>query len=98
VGASDDVGECLTADDGHGVEPLTVGELAQVIERQDAGVLQLGGHLRLLHEAHQDVRPSVQGAVEPLQGDGAAQHPIPHQRDGPHPAFAQITFERVARR
>jgi len=78
LGAEEDLGEGVAADDGHGVVPLPVGELAQVVERQDAGVLQLGGDLRLLHEARQDVRPVTQVGVQAL--DSATVRPSSRSR------------------
>jgi hypothetical protein len=50
------LGEGAAADETHGVEGLLVGAAADLVDRHDAGVLQLSGHLRLTQEARPQSR------------------------------------------
>jgi hypothetical protein len=74
----------------------------EVVDRDDAGVLQLPGDARLREEALEDrVRlagvPRQRLRVEHLHRDRALEHRVPHAQDDAHAAARHLAEQHVAR-
>jgi hypothetical protein len=75
-----DVDEGAAADQLHGEERAAAGQPADVVDRHDAGVLQLAAHPCLLDEAAQEFRVLIPAAAQHLDGQVAAQVRVPAGR------------------
>jgi len=79
---------------------------AQLVHRDDAGVVELAGHLRLFEEARELVRLDLWRAAargrlalaeDHLHREMAAQIAVPHAQDRAHAAARDLALELVAR-
>ena len=80
----------------HG-EERAFAEGADVVDRDDAGVLQLAADLRLLDEAAHHVDIIAEFFAENLQSDVAAQVRVATFQHGTHPAPRDLTVDTVTR-
>ena len=97
VHVDDDLPQRVPPHLAHCEEVAAVAHAAQLVNRHDARVLELGGGLRLLQKARDDAGAVQQLGVEELDGQGAPQHPVAHPPHSPHPALAQRPQVLIAR-
>jgi hypothetical protein len=81
--------ERLTLDQLHGVEVAAVG-LADGVDRDDVGVVQLGGGLRLALEPLDRLLREPEPGRQDLEGDPAIQRQLAGLVDDAHPASADL--------
>ena len=93
IGA-DRLAERLAADEPHGVIRRVA--LAQLVDRDDAGVLELGGDLGLVEEPRAD--DGIIGLLGPelLQRDLAAERAVAGEPDAAHAPLGVEVGERVS--
>jgi len=93
----DGFGQRAPFDEAHGVERLLVlGPPGQLIDRNDAGVLQLAGDPSLLQEAGRGVGVVGTFGAELLESNLAAQVPVAGQPDLANAALGMQPGQRVA--
>jgi hypothetical protein len=92
----DQDGHVLTRDDAHRVEGPSVREPANVVDRDDAGVLELGGRLGLRLEADEEIRGPEQIGMERLQRNMPAEPTIPGEPDLSHAAPTEKRAQLVS--
>ena len=92
--AGEPVTEGLALDEGHDVEELAIGAAA-VEQREDVGVLEIGGELDFLEEAL-GANDGRQFRVDDLDRDLAAMADILGEVDGGHAARPEFAFDAVA--
>ncbi len=90
------VGEGVPLDELHHQERAAVGQRAEVVDRRDAGVLELAGDSRLGEEAACDGRVGRIAILEELDGDVAVEREVAGAVDDAHPAAADDRTECVA--
>ena len=81
--------EAIAADPLHRVEQPAVRQLAEIVDRHDAGVLEPGEDARLVGVLRQ--------ALDDLEGDLAVQHRVAREVDDAHAAAAEDGDQLVAR-
>ena len=87
--------ETLAAHPLHRVEQTAVGELTEVVDRDDAGMFEAGEDARFLLEPRGGGR--IDGPVEHLQGDVAIQRRVAREIYDRHAAAAEDGTDLVAR-
>lgn len=95
--AREDVAERALLHDAHRVEGRAVGAGAEIVDGDDAGVLELRGDPRLLDEARGDHGILRDAGLERLQRHHAAHLAIERGDDLAHAAGAELLLEGVAR-
>jgi hypothetical protein len=86
--------QAAAVDQLHAVEPLPV-RLADLVDRHDGRVFELGRGLGLHAEAPQIDRARAQPRVDHLEGDDAVQALLPRPVDDPHPALGDSPQQLV---
>jgi hypothetical protein len=76
-------------DEAHRVEGAEAGLLADVVDRDDAGVLEVAGELRLALQASGGGLLVLDLRLDALQGDAALERAVEALDDLAHPALAQ---------
>jgi hypothetical protein len=92
----DQVGEVGALDALHGVEHRAVGQHLEVVHRHDAGMFQLGGDLRLVHEAADRLLLAATAVAQGLERDAAAAVVVQHLEHHPLRAAADGARHLVA--
>ena len=80
--------EAVTFDESHGVERPAIGVVPQAIDRDDAGVFELAGDLRLLDEPSAAVGVVGAAILDLLESDGSVEFLIQGDGDLPRPPLA----------
>ena len=98
VAGLEQLGQGVALDQLHGEERPAVGEGAQLVDRDDAGVLELAADLRLLDEAADHVGVVAEVFAQDLQGHVAAEVGVAALEDGAHAAAGDLAVDPVADR
>ncbi len=93
----DHVPERGGAHDPHRVEEVLASERAEVMDRDDARMLELARDLRLADEAPAVVLTRANLLLQHLECDRAAHPPIHRREDDAHAALAELRADLVAR-
>ena len=88
----------MALDQLHREEGPEVGEGAQLVDRHDAGVLELAADLGLLDEAADHVGVVAEVVAQHLEGDVAAEVGVAALEDGAHAAAGDLAVDAVADR
>ena len=86
VEAVDGVGQRVAADEPHGVERAAGGVVAQAVDGDDAGMLELAGDLGLEHELGASRAVVGMFVLDFLEGDLAVELVVEGDRDDAEPA------------
>src|SRR4029450_6427507 len=76
-------------------EDLAVLVDGELVDGRDAGVLELPGDLRLLHEAREVLGAARDVREDDLDRDPAAQAPVEREGDAAHAALADLALDQV---
>ena len=95
-GSAQQRGQGAALDQLHGEVGPAVAELAQLVDRHDARMLELAADLRLLDEAADQLGIVVVLFEQDLDGQVAAQVGVAALEDGAHAAAADLAQELVA--
>ena len=96
VDLADDLGQREAIDLSHGEPQAPVGQLALVVQGDDAGVLEAAGEARLAQEALALVRALRHLPAHDLHGERALQVGVPDPLDHPHRAAADAALVGIA--
>ncbi len=88
----------MPLDQLHGKERPQVGKRPHVVDRYDAGMLELAADLSFLHEPANQLRLLAMGFEQDLDGQVTAELAIAAAEDGPHAAAGNLAKELVASR
>jgi hypothetical protein len=98
VAGLEQLGQGVALDQLHGEEGPAVGEGAQLVDGDDAGVLELAADLGLLDEAADHLGILAEVVAEDLQGDVAAEVGVAALEDRAHAALGDLAVDAVADR
>jgi hypothetical protein len=92
------LGQGVALDQFHREEGLVVGESPQLVDRGDAGMLELPGNLRLLEEAADQLGAIAVFVQQHLDRQFPAELGVASFEDGPHAPAADLVEQQVASR
>ena len=92
--ASEDLVEVRALDELHGDERVSV-DLAEIVDRDDVGVLQRAGRLGLAEKSAAQVGVAGERVAHHLDGDGPVEHRIEGAIHDPHGPFADLAEDAV---
>ena len=95
AGAVQDLAEVGAIDELHDEVEMAFARLAEIVDRDDAGVLELGEGARLAAEAGDELLVGGDFGGEELDGDGAVERGLPAFIDSAHAALADEGFDGV---
>ena len=98
VAGLEQLGQGVALDQLHGEEGPAVGEGAQLVDGDDAGVLELAADLRLLDEPSDHVRIIAEVVAEDLQSHVASEVGVAALEDGAHAAAGDLAVDAIADR
>ena len=89
-------GQGAALDQLHGEVGTAVAEVADLVDRRDARMLELSGDLRFLDEASDEIGVIPVPVEQDLDGEVAAQVGVAALEDGTHPAVSDLAQDLVA--